>query len=304
MNGPEEGGDRRSTARCSPTSRCIDKAAFAQDRRAGEGRASASRRSDCRRSSSRRVGERMSRRACRRQVKLSFRFFRSRGKTRDHRSGSARAVRRHDRCRAARARQGAYLGKAGALTELRRPSASFACRAACDGRTVQCREGADRGGARRAARELAARSSTRSSRRKRWTSRCRAAAAARGGLHPVIAHAGAHRGAIWRSIGFEVADGPEIETDWYNFTALNQPENHPARSMQDTFYVDWTARTALLLRTHTSARCRCATRKRTSRRSRSSRRAAPTASTPMRRIRRCSTRSRACGSTSTSASPT
>jgi phenylalanyl-tRNA synthetase alpha chain len=39
-------------------------------------------------------------------------------------------------------------------------------------------------------------------------------------------------------MGFDVADGPEIETDWYSFAALNNPENHPARSMQDTFYVD------------------------------------------------------------------
>jgi phenylalanyl-tRNA synthetase alpha chain len=53
---------------------------------------------------------------------------------------------------------------------------------------------------------------------------------------------------IFASIGFDVADGPEIETDWYNFTALNQPENHPARSMHDTFYVEG----GLLLRTHTS----------------------------------------------------
>ena len=53
---------------------------------------------------------------------------------------------------------------------------------------------------------------------------------------------------IFRSIGFEVADGPEIETDWYNFTALNQPENHPARSMHDTFYLEG----GQLLRTHTS----------------------------------------------------
>ena len=44
--------------------------------------------------------------------------------------------------------------------------------------------------------------------------------------------------AIFASMGFDVADGPEIETDWYSFTALNNPENHPARSMQDTFYVD------------------------------------------------------------------
>ncbi len=54
---------------------------------------------------------------------------------------------------------------------------------------------------------------------------------------------------LFRSVGFEVADGPEIETDYYNFTALNQPENHPARSMHDTFYVDDGRH---LLRTHTS----------------------------------------------------
>jgi len=59
---------------------------------------------------------------------------------------------------------------------------------------------------------------------------------------------------IFRSIGFDFAEGPEIETDWYNFTALNSPENHPARSMQDTFYVDRndTAGRPLVLRTHTS----------------------------------------------------
>ena len=39
-------------------------------------------------------------------------------------------------------------------------------------------------------------------------------------------------------MGFDIADGPEIESDWYSFTALNNPPNHPARSMQDTFYVD------------------------------------------------------------------
>jgi phenylalanyl-tRNA synthetase alpha chain len=55
---------------------------------------------------------------------------------------------------------------------------------------------------------------------------------------------------IFRRLGFSVAEGPEIEDDWHNFTALNIHENHPARDMQDTFYVhqnpDW------LLRTHTS----------------------------------------------------
>ena len=58
-----------------------------------------------------------------------------------------------------------------------------------------------------------------------------------GGLHP-ISRAMERIEAIFGSMGFDVADGPEIETDWYSFTALNNPENHPARSMQDTFYVD------------------------------------------------------------------
>jgi phenylalanyl-tRNA synthetase alpha chain len=55
---------------------------------------------------------------------------------------------------------------------------------------------------------------------------------------------------IFERIGFVVADGPEIETDWYNFTAMNTPEDHPARDMQDTFYVKDSAE--WLLRTHTS----------------------------------------------------
>ncbi|MDT7835269.1 phenylalanine--tRNA ligase subunit alpha [Aquabacterium sp. OR-4] len=58
-----------------------------------------------------------------------------------------------------------------------------------------------------------------------------------GGLHPVSRTLERMEG-IFGSMGFEVADGPEIETDWMSFTALNNPENHPARSMQDTFYVD------------------------------------------------------------------
>jgi len=58
-----------------------------------------------------------------------------------------------------------------------------------------------------------------------------------GSLHP-ITRARMRIEAIFRSMGFDVADGPEIETDWYSFAALNNPENHPARSMQDTFYVD------------------------------------------------------------------
>jgi phenylalanyl-tRNA synthetase alpha chain len=75
----------------------------------------------------------------------------------------------------------------------------------------------------------------------------------RGGIHPVT-RTWQRIERIFGSIGFDVADGPEIETDWYNFTALNNPENHPARSMQDTFYVDLKDAQGLplLLRTHTS----------------------------------------------------
>jgi phenylalanyl-tRNA synthetase alpha chain len=58
---------------------------------------------------------------------------------------------------------------------------------------------------------------------------------------------------IFGSMGFEVAQGPEIETDWFNFTALNTPVDHPARSMHDTFYIEGSAEnTPNLLRTHTS----------------------------------------------------
>ncbi|HEY5800807.1 MAG TPA: phenylalanine--tRNA ligase subunit alpha [Burkholderiaceae bacterium] len=75
----------------------------------------------------------------------------------------------------------------------------------------------------------------------------------KGGIHPVM-RTWERVEEIFRSIGFDVADGPEIETDWYCFTALNSPENHPARSMQDTFYIDGKDSTGkpLLLRTHTS----------------------------------------------------
>ncbi len=59
---------------------------------------------------------------------------------------------------------------------------------------------------------------------------------------------------IFQRLGFAVAEGPEIEDDWHNFTALNMPEHHPARDMQDTFYVDAGTHAAVdwLLRTHTS----------------------------------------------------
>lgn len=77
---------------------------------------------------------------------------------------------------------------------------------------------------------------------------------AKGGLHPVTRTLERIE-ALFRSIGFEVADGPEIEADFQNFTALNTPEDHPARSMHDTFYLqneDGSVADGILLRTHTS----------------------------------------------------
>lgn len=53
---------------------------------------------------------------------------------------------------------------------------------------------------------------------------------------------------IAKTLGFSIADGPEVETDWYNFEALNMPKNHPARDTQDSFYIDENT----VLRTHTS----------------------------------------------------
>jgi phenylalanyl-tRNA synthetase alpha chain len=70
---------------------------------------------------------------------------------------------------------------------------------------------------------------------------------ATGGLHPVTL-ALERIESLFHSIGYAVAEGPEIESDFYNFTALNIPEDHPARAMHDTFYVDGQH----VLRTHTS----------------------------------------------------
>jgi phenylalanyl-tRNA synthetase alpha chain len=68
-----------------------------------------------------------------------------------------------------------------------------------------------------------------------------------GGLHP-ITRTLERIESLFGSLGFSVADGPEIEDDFHNFTALNMPEDHPSRSMHDTFYVEG----GLVLRTHTS----------------------------------------------------
>jgi len=69
----------------------------------------------------------------------------------------------------------------------------------------------------------------------------------KGGMHPVSLTL-KRLTELFRTIGFEVANGPEIESDFYNFTALNIPEDHPARAMHDTFYID----DKHVLRTHTS----------------------------------------------------
>jgi phenylalanyl-tRNA synthetase alpha chain len=70
---------------------------------------------------------------------------------------------------------------------------------------------------------------------------------ARGSLHP-ITHVMDELIAIFMSLGFQVAEGPEVESDYYNFEALNIPKDHPARDMQDTFYIGGEK----VLRTHTS----------------------------------------------------
>jgi phenylalanyl-tRNA synthetase alpha chain len=72
-----------------------------------------------------------------------------------------------------------------------------------------------------------------------------------GGLHPL---ASTLRRVVdaFVSLGYRVSEGPEIETEWYNFDALNFPPDHPARLTQDTLYPDVPGRDDLLLRTHTS----------------------------------------------------
>ena len=115
----------------------------------------------------------------------------------------------------------------------------------------------------------------------------------RGTIHPV-SQVMDELAEIFADLGFAVAEGPEIETQWYNFTALNMPENHPARAMQDTFYLEPRDGESepRVLRTHTSPVQIRADGERTARRSGSSRPAASIAPTATRRTRRCSTRSK------------
>jgi phenylalanyl-tRNA synthetase alpha chain len=73
----------------------------------------------------------------------------------------------------------------------------------------------------------------------------------RGSVHPV-SQVMDELAEIFADLGFSVAEGPEIEDDWHNFTALNIPETHPARAMHDTFYVAGEHERPMVLRTHTS----------------------------------------------------
>jgi phenylalanyl-tRNA synthetase alpha chain len=75
--------------------------------------------------------------------------------------------------------------------------------------------------------------------------------APRGSIHPV-SQVMDELTEIFADLGFAVAEGPEIEDDWHNFTALNIAETHPARAMHDTFYVDGDGAHPMVLRTHTS----------------------------------------------------
>ena len=130
-------------------------------------------------------------------------------------------------------------------------------------------------------------------------SACRRGPRARARLHP-IGQVMDEIVAIFGEMGFTLAEGPDIEDDWHNFTALNIPPDHPARQMQDTFYLPPRADgTPMVLRTHTSpVQVRTMLDKSVQKmlaeggRCASSCRAAPSASTTTRPTRRCSTRSR------------
>jgi phenylalanyl-tRNA synthetase alpha chain len=74
---------------------------------------------------------------------------------------------------------------------------------------------------------------------------------AKGSIHP-ITQCQEELIQVFSKYGFDIKDGPSIENDWYNFTALNIGENHPARQMHDTFYLNKTDKDTKLLRTHTS----------------------------------------------------
>ena len=106
-------------------------------------------------------------------------------------------------------------------------------------------------GARRRGRPSSRPSATRAcSSRRPSTSRCRSTAGPVGARHPLTTLRSASSD-IFVAMGWEVAEGPEVEAEWLNFDALNFGPDHPARTMQDTFFVD-PAEAGVVLRTHTS----------------------------------------------------
>ncbi len=145
-----------------------------------------------------------------------------------------------------------YLGKASPLNEVREAIKAVAGpdRAAVGKAVTAARAELEDAHAARAA-VLAAAAATDAATRERLDLTLPPREYRRGHLHPVTR--------IWRELedvfvgmGYKVADGPEVELDWYNFEALNFPPGHPARAMQDTLYVRLGHREEVLLRTHTS----------------------------------------------------
>jgi phenylalanyl-tRNA synthetase alpha chain len=147
----------------------------------------------------------------------------------------------------------AWLGKKGALTEQLKSLGKLAAaeRPAAGARINEAKEAVQSAiDARRAVLEAEALSQKLAAGRVDVTADGRGEI--NGGLHPVTrARLTIER--LFREVGFEVAQGPEVEDDFHNFTALNVPANHPARAMHDTFYLEHeVGGERVLLRTHTS----------------------------------------------------
>ncbi len=114
----------------------------------------------------------------------------------------------------------------------------------------------------------------------------------RGHLH-LVTQTHNHLEDVFVGLGFTVSEGPEVESDWNNFTALNMPPEHPARSMWDTMFVDLGEPGSVVLRTHTSpVQIRVMQSQPTADLHDHARAACSGATPPTRRTCRCSTRSR------------
>jgi hypothetical protein len=147
----------------------------------------------------------------------------------------------------------AALGKKGSVTGLMKTLGTLAPRAAQGVRRAgQPAQGRDRGGARGAQVEARQRRAAGQARAEKVDVTLPARPEGHGTLHP-IGQVMDELAAIFGEMGFTWAEGPDIEDDWHNFTALNIPPDHPARQMQDTFYLPPRADgTPMVLRTHTS----------------------------------------------------